>query len=170
MTGRTILILGGARSGKSTFAERKCIELGGERIYLATAEALDDEMRQRIAQHRGRRGGDWKTVEAPIDLLNQLEAYAHAGSTVLVDCVTLWLSNLMGRDMDPQVAIDRLAAGLHALKGNVVLVSNEVGLGIVPDNALARAFRDVAGLANQRLAAAADEVYFVVAGIPMRMK
>jgi adenosylcobinamide kinase/adenosylcobinamide-phosphate guanylyltransferase len=163
------LILGGARSGKSARAEALTLAVAGDgpAVYLATSEAGDAEMETRIAEHRARRGQHWTTKEAPLDLVDAL-----AGETrpVLVDCLTLWLSNLMaaGRDVDREG--DRLAhaVGRHATP--LVLVSNEVGMGIVPDNALARAFRDHAGRLHQKIAAVSDRVELVVAGLPLVLK
>jgi adenosylcobinamide kinase / adenosylcobinamide-phosphate guanylyltransferase len=168
MSGRSVLVLGGARSGKSRFAEGLALGHAGARVYIATAQPGDREMAARIAAHKDRRGPEWSTVEAPIGLVEALETAADG--FVLIDCVTLWISNLLlGRlDIVPRVA--RLAEALRARPGTVVVVSNEVGLSIVPDNALARRFRDEAGLANQCLAQACDEVVFVAAGLPLRLK
>ena len=166
----SVLVLGGARSGKSRYAEDRTVRAGGEKIYIATAEALDTEMSDRIRLHRERRGAEWRTFEVPIDLARALEAHAGPGRAVLVDCVTLWLSNLMAAGGDVAREVGRLADVLPSLAGTVVLVSNEVGMGIVPENALARAYRDEAGLANQMLAAVCDEVVFVAAGLPMKLK
>jgi adenosylcobinamide kinase / adenosylcobinamide-phosphate guanylyltransferase len=164
-----ILITGGARSGKSVRAEARAKAFVGKPVYIATAEALDAEMRERIARHRARRGSEWIEHETPLELVPALNA-TDGGGARLVDCLTLWLSNLMhaGRDWSKETI--RLAETLHAQKSPVVLVTNEVGLGIVPDNALARQFRDAAGIMNQMIAQAADEVEFVVAGLPMRVK
>ncbi|WP_207903614.1 bifunctional adenosylcobinamide kinase/adenosylcobinamide-phosphate guanylyltransferase [Rhodovulum marinum] len=164
-----ILVTGGARSGKSRHAEARARGLPGERVYIATARADDDEMRARIARHIADRGDGWTTIEAPVDLVGALDRSDGRGPR-LVDCLTLWLSNLMleGRDWEPEAAA--LVAALARQKSPVVMVSNEVGMGIVPDNALARAFRDAQGWLNQRVAAIADEVEFVVAGLPMRVK
>lgn len=164
------LILGGARSGKSVFAEGLCEGQPGDCVYLATAEARDDEMATRIAEHRARRGGRWSTSEEPLDLAGALARAASADRTVLVDCLTLWLSNLLERNRDIEAETATLVARLDRLEGPVVLISNEVGLGIVPDNALARAFRDHAGRLNQAVASAAQRVVFVAAGLPMIMK
>ena len=168
MTGRSILVLGGARSGKSRFAESLAVGFAGEKIYIATAQPGDEEMAARIAAHRGRRGPEWSTVEAPVELVEALEKAA--GNVVLIDCVTLWVSNLLLAGAEVAPSIERLAEALRAQAGTVVVVSNEVGLGIVPDNALARRFRDDAGLANQRLAQACDEVVLVAAGLPLKLK
>jgi adenosylcobinamide kinase / adenosylcobinamide-phosphate guanylyltransferase len=168
VSGRSVLVLGGARSGKSRFAEGLALGHAGARVYIATAQPGDEEMAARIAAHKDRRGSEWSTVEAPIGLVEALETAADG--FVLIDCLTLWISNLLlGRlDIAPRVA--RLAEALRARPGTVVVVSNEVGLSIVPDNALARRFRDEAGLANQCLAQACDEVVFVAAGLPLRLK
>ncbi len=166
----SLLVLGGARSGKSGYAEERCAAVSGERTYIATAEAFDLEMMARIRLHQERRGGSWSTIEAPIDLAAALERSAGPGRVVLVDCLTLWLSNMMGKSMNVAGEVGRLADMLPTLAGTVVLVSNEVGMGIVPENALARAFRDEAGLAHQMLAAVCDEVVFVAAGLPITMK
>jgi adenosylcobinamide kinase/adenosylcobinamide-phosphate guanylyltransferase len=158
------LVLGGARSGKSAYAESLFPEGGA---YLATAGIGDGEMAERIAKHQARRGGHWRTVEAPLDLAQALDAQPGAA---LVDCLTLWLSNLMFAERDIDGATAELEAALLRHLGPVALVANEVGLGIVPDNALARAFRDRAGLLNQRLAAKAGRVVLVAAGLPLVLK
>jgi adenosylcobinamide kinase / adenosylcobinamide-phosphate guanylyltransferase len=164
---RLTLVLGGARSGKSRYAERLITALPPPWIYVATAEACDAEMAERIAEHRTRRGVGWRTIEAPHDVASVLAADEGA---ILVDCLTMWLSNRMlaGADMDAEIA--GLEAALDAGRRPAVLVSNEVGSGIVPDNALARRFRDLQGHLNQRLAARADRVVLVVAGLPLTVK
>jgi adenosylcobinamide kinase/adenosylcobinamide-phosphate guanylyltransferase len=162
-------VLGGARSGKSTHAERLVSARAAPWTYIATAQAYDGEMRQRIAEHRARRGEGWETVEAPSDLVGALEAVPD-GRAVLVDCLTLWLTNHMLADSDMVVECDRLIGTLSRPRGPWVVVSNEVGLGIVPDNALARRFRDAAGLLNQQVAAAAGSVLMMVAGLPLKVK
>jgi adenosylcobinamide kinase/adenosylcobinamide-phosphate guanylyltransferase len=161
------LVLGGARSGKSRYAESLMAALPPPWIYLATAEARDAEMAERIAAHQTRRGTGWRTVEEPHDVASVLAADEGA---ILVDCMTLWLSNRMlaGADMDAEIAA--LEAALDGHLWPAVLVSNEVGFGIVPDNELARRFRDLQGRLNQRLAARADRVVLVVAGLPMVVK
>jgi adenosylcobinamide kinase/adenosylcobinamide-phosphate guanylyltransferase len=164
-----ILITGGARSGKSTRAEARARAFTGKPVYVATAEALDGEMRERIATHRARRGNDWLEREVPLELIEALVETDGAGAR-LVDCLTLWLSNLLHAGRDWASEAKRLADALSRQKSPVVLVTNEVGLGIVPDNALARQFRDAAGILNQTIARVADEVEFVVAGLPMRVK
>jgi adenosylcobinamide kinase/adenosylcobinamide-phosphate guanylyltransferase len=162
------LVLGGARSGKSRFAEG--LLDGASRTYLATAEPGDAEMAARIAAHRARRGDGWATVEEPLELVPALRRSATAGGGVLVDCLTLWLANLLAAGRDPGAAAGALVEALPDLPGEIVLVSNEVGLGIVPDNALARAFRDHAGGLHQAVAAVAQRVYWVAAGLPLLMK
>lgn len=164
-----ILITGGARSGKSKHAEMRTRAFPGQPVYVATAEALDAEMETRIAKHRARRGTDWVEREVPLDLVPALVA-TDGGGARLVDCLTLWLSNLMHAERNWEDEMNALAATLLNLQSPVVLVTNEVGLGIVPDNALARGFRDAAGIMNQTIAAVADEVEFVVAGLPMKLK
>ncbi len=164
-----ILITGGARSGKSVRAEARAKAFAGKPVYIATAEALDAEMHERIANHRARRGNEWIEHETPLELVAALKA-TDGGGARLVDCLTLWLSNLMHAGQDWSNETTRLAERLRAQKSPVVLVTNEVGLGIVPDNALARQYRDAAGLMNQLIAQAADEVEFIVAGLPIRVK
>jgi adenosylcobinamide kinase / adenosylcobinamide-phosphate guanylyltransferase len=160
------LVLGGARSGKSAHAEALLTALPPPWTYVATAQGYDEEMRERIAVHRARRGAGWETVEAPLDL----PAALVSGSPVLVDCLTLWLTNLLLGGHDIAAATLALEAALAGRAAPTVLVGNEVGLGIVPENALARKFRDEAGRLHQRLAARADSVLFMVAGLPMRVK
>ena len=164
-----ILITGGARSGKSVRAEARARAFAGQPVYIATAQAHDDEMRERIARHRARRGNAWLERETALELVPAL-AETDGGGARLVDCLTLWLSNLMLAERDWAEETTRLADALAAQKTPVVLVTNEVGLGIVPDNALARAFRDASGLMNQTIARVASEVELVVAGLPMRVK
>jgi adenosylcobinamide kinase/adenosylcobinamide-phosphate guanylyltransferase len=166
---QTTLVLGGARSGKSRYAEQVVMSSSPPWTYIATAESFDDEMTARIAQHKSRRSQDWQTIDAPLDLAGALAALPRS-ATVLVDCLTLWLSNLMLADRDIDAEIQRLEATMLAHVGPLVLVSNEVGFGIVPDNALARRFRDFQGLLNQRIAARADRVVLVVAGLPLIVK
>ena len=168
--GPVTLVIGGARSGKSRHAQSLAEATGGALTFVATAEAFDDEMRARIARHRADRDTRWRTVEAPLDLAEAIAAHDAPGGVVLVDCLTLWTSNLLLRETDPEPAIAALIDQLAQARGRIILVANEVGWGIVPDNALARAFRDLAGSINQRVAAAADRVDFVVAGIAMPLK
>ena len=164
------LVLGGARSGKSAFAEKLVEAASPERLYLATGQAWDGEMEERITAHQQRRGEGWQTVEAPVKLAEALLANTMADRPVLVDCLTLWVTNLMLGEEDLDAAFDGLCSALPELQAPVVFVSNEVGLGIVPDNAMARAFRDHAGRLHQKIAGLADEVYFVAAGLPLKMK
>jgi adenosylcobinamide kinase/adenosylcobinamide-phosphate guanylyltransferase len=164
-----ILITGGARSGKSRHAEARVRAFPGRPVYIATAEALDEEMAQRIAQHRARRGSEWVVREVPLDLVPMLIA-TDGGGARLVDCLTLWLSNLLHSKRDWSQAVTELADAMSRQISPVVMVTNEVGLGIVPDNALARVYRDAAGIMNQTIAGVADEVEFVVAGLPMKLK
>ena len=164
---RVSLILGGARSGKSG---RALALAGAPHVFIATAEALDGEMRDRIALHRAERGESWGLVEEPLELAEAIRVNAAEGATLVVDCLTLWLSNLMHHERDIAVASDGLVAALAAAPGRVVLVSNEVGMGLVPVNALGRDFRDAQGRLNQRIAGVADHVEFVAAGLPLVLK
>ena len=168
--GKSILITGGVRSGKSRHAEERTLVLGQPAIYIATAEAHDAEMADRIARHQARRGPEWRTIGAPLDLLGALRDTDSDGAPRLVDCLTLWLSNLMLSGQDWEAASDALAAALPDLRAPVVFVTKEVGAGIVPENALARAFRDAAGLVNQKVATASDELWLCVAGHPLKVK
>ncbi len=163
------LVLGGARSGKSRYAEWLIETYPPPWIYVATAEANDEEMAERIAAHSDRRGSDWQTVEVPHALVDALTAEP-AGAAILVDCLTLWLCNLMERGADIESQIAALKETLANRTGPTVLVSNEVGLGIVPDNALARRFRDLQGRLNQDLATQAARVVMMVAGVPVPVK
>jgi adenosylcobinamide kinase/adenosylcobinamide-phosphate guanylyltransferase len=170
-------VLGGARSGKSRYAESLVTALPPPWIYVATAEAGDAEMAERIAHHRARRGDGWRTIEAPHDLATAL-TQAGNDAPVLVDCLTLWLSNRMlaeadvmiGMKVDLEAEAAQLEAAVAGRRAPAVLVSNEVGFGIVPDNALARRFRDLQGRLNQRMAACADRVVLMVAGLPLVVK
>jgi adenosylcobinamide kinase / adenosylcobinamide-phosphate guanylyltransferase len=162
------LVLGGARSGKSRYAESLIAPLPPPWLYVATAEALDFEMSERIAAHRARRGAQWRTIEAPRDLAAALATSTQAPT--LVDCLTLWLSNLLLAEADIEAETARLETALAAAQAPVVLVANEVGSGIVPDRPLGRRFRDLQGTLNQRLAARADRVVLMVAGLPLAVK
>jgi adenosylcobinamide kinase / adenosylcobinamide-phosphate guanylyltransferase len=162
------LVLGGARSGKSRFAEELIENAAGPALYLATAEPRDEEMRARIAAHRAHRSAHWTTTEEPLELVNAL--LAEETRPVLIDCLTLWLSNLMGAKRDIGFETARLFSVLPKAKTPVVLVANEVGLGIVPDNAMAREFRDQAGRLNQSIARLAQRVVFMAAGLPLTLK
>ncbi|MDP4024053.1 bifunctional adenosylcobinamide kinase/adenosylcobinamide-phosphate guanylyltransferase [Methylobacterium sp. NEAU 140] len=164
---RLTLVLGGARSGKSAYAEGVIEACPGPWLYLATAQSFDAEMAERIALHRDRRGAGWRTRDVPLALP---EALSEAQGPVLVDCLTLWLTNLMLAEADLAAASEALAAACRTAPGPVALVANEVGLGIVPENALARRFRDEAGRLHQRLARLADRVVLTVAGLPLVVK
>lgn len=165
-----LFVLGGARSGKSRYAQARAEAISDRRIYIATAQAFDAEMEERIAQHQADRGEGWETVEAPLDLPETIVASAAPDRVVLVDCLTLWTSNLLLADRAPEAETVRLIKALADAQGPVVLVANEVGLGIVPDNALARRFRDIAGQINQATAAAANECVVLFAGLPLVLK
>jgi adenosylcobinamide kinase/adenosylcobinamide-phosphate guanylyltransferase len=167
--GKTILITGGARSGKSVIAETKALSYGKPAIYIATAEVRDQEMAARVAEHRARRGQDWQDHAAPFDLTGALAETDGRGPR-LVDCLTLWLTNLMLADRDWRAEAAALCAALPGQKSPVIIVTNEVGQGIVPENRLARDFRDASGILNQWVAAAVDEVFLAVAGLPMKVK
>jgi adenosylcobinamide kinase/adenosylcobinamide-phosphate guanylyltransferase len=163
----TTLVLGGTRSGKSNYAESLA---RGEKYYVATAEISDGEMRERIGAHQLHRGDSWQTIEEPLELARALQGIDAKGRFILVDCITIWISNLMHTNRGVKSEVERLCDILKGMKAKVVLVSNEVGQGIVPDNALARAFRDEQGFANQRLAEAVSEVVFIMAGLPIVLK
>jgi len=165
-----VLVLGGARSGKSAFAERLVLASGRRPVYLATATAGDGEMAERIARHRSQRGPGWHTLEEPLELAATLRRQAGPDRAVLVDCLTLWLSNLVLAERDVEAETTRLLATLRDLPGPVVMVSNEVGLAIVPETPLGRSFRDAQGRLNHRVAAAASDVVLVAAGCPVRLK
>ena len=167
------LVLGGARSGKSAYAEHLVALAGGSGgpgLYVATAEAGDSEMAERIRRHRARRGDAWMTVEEPLELAEALRRYSAPGRPVLVDCLTLWLSNVMAAERDVDAEVAGLTGTLGRLAGSVFLVSNEVGLGLVPATPLGRAFRDHAGRLNQAVAQVADRVILVAAGLPLVLK
>ncbi|WP_176083899.1 bifunctional adenosylcobinamide kinase/adenosylcobinamide-phosphate guanylyltransferase [Martelella sp. HB161492] len=168
---RTVFILGGARSGKSRLAESWASARAGQHHYIATAEAGDAEMAARIARHRSMRGSFWQTHEAPFALVDVLADLSQGEApVVLVDCLTLWLSNLLLADRDIAAEGRRLAAFVETCTYPLFIVSNEVGQGIVPDNALARRFRDEAGFLNQAIAAVSGSVFFVAAGLPLKLK
>jgi adenosylcobinamide kinase/adenosylcobinamide-phosphate guanylyltransferase len=175
---QTIFITGGARSGKSRFAEQRAVSYGTPLCYLATAQSLDDEMGQRIRKHQQRRGDAWQTVEEPLHLAQALAVNDGIFNVILVDCLTLWLSNLLllyedlGEETETRIMdeVQRLTTTLRGMTTPVIIVSNEVGMGIVPDNRLGRMFRDIAGQANQIIAAAASEAWLVASGIPLKLK
>lgn len=164
------LVLGGARSGKSEYAEGLLSALQPPWIYVATGQPLDSEMSERVRLHQSRRGQNWITIEEPLGLAASLARADIAERPMLIDCLTLWASNLMHAGLDVDASCQAVASALQKRPGPTVLVSNEVGLGIVPDNALARRFRDEAGRINQRIAAVADKVILVVAGLPLTVK
>lgn len=168
---RSALVIGAARSGKSRFAERLALGTGLVPLYIATAEARDDEMAARVAAHRADRAGrGWTTIEEPLDVIGALSRSASTGQVVLVDCLTLWLSNLIEAGRDPDAEAAALATAVAGATGPVVLVTNEVGAGIVPINALARRFADAQGRLNQKIASAVTDVILVAAGQPLRLK
>ena len=166
---RRVFVTGGARSGKSAFAEGLA-QQGDDKIYIATGQARDKEMDERIRAHQQRRGHGWRTIEEPVELAGCVSRHAETGRFVLVDCLTLWLSNLIEAGAEPAKECARLCKAVTQAKGTLVLVSNETGQGIVPANQLARRFRDEAGWMNQQVAAACDEAYLVVAGLGLRLK
>ncbi|RWF11972.1 bifunctional adenosylcobinamide kinase/adenosylcobinamide-phosphate guanylyltransferase [Mesorhizobium sp.] len=169
VTGTLTLVIGGARSGKSAHAEKLATACPAPWAYIATAQAYDDEMRERIALHRSRRGEGWTTIDAPLDLVGAMEALPD-GRPVLIDCLTLWLTNHMLAEHDVEAECQGLADVLSRPRGPWFVVSNEVGQGIVPDNALARRFRDAAGRLNQQVAAVSDTVLLMVVGLPLKVK
>jgi adenosylcobinamide kinase/adenosylcobinamide-phosphate guanylyltransferase len=170
VTGSSLFVLGGARSGKSRYAQARAEALAGNPVFVASAEAFDDEMRDRIARHRADRDARWTTVEAPRALPAAVDALSATDAVVLVDCLTLWVSNLLLAEADIALAGRQLCDAIARFEGTLILVANEVGLGIVPDNALARAFRDAAGQLNQSVAATAREVVLLTAGLPLTLK
>lgn len=163
------LVLGGAASGKSLFAENLVLQSGGDPIYVATAQSFDDEMAKKIARHRDMRGPGWTTIEEPLNIPSAL-AMVKPGQPVLIDCATLWLTNVILGEHDVDAQSDDLVAAVSACVAPVVIVSNEVGQGVVPDNALSRKFRNAQGRLNQRLGAKADLVVAVMAGLPLVLK
>ena len=165
----TILVTGGARSGKSSFAEKRTKQLGSSLVYIATSEIIDSEMKGRVAEHQARRGSEWQTLHAPMNLAEAL-VEADGIGPCLVDCLTFWLNNLMFHNEDTVAATKGLITALKQRSDPVVLVTNEVGSGIVPENALARRFRDEAGRMNQTISQIADEVYVSISGIPLQIK
>jgi adenosylcobinamide kinase/adenosylcobinamide-phosphate guanylyltransferase len=169
-----MLVLGGAKSGKSSFALSVCSSLNKKRIFLATAQALDQEMEERIRRHKVERGSGWRTIEEPLKVAETIGSLDSKDTIILLDCLTLWLNNLyMEHEEDQETideAIDNLARQLADIRGAVVVVSNEVGMGIVPDNQLSRTYRDTAGYMNQRIARLAGKVVTVLAGLPLVLK
>ena len=171
---RTILFVGGARSGKSRLAQARAEAIadrtGGELVFIATAQPFDEEMRERIARHQSDRDERWRTIESPIDLPAAILREGGVGRILLIDCLTLWMSNLILSEADTDGAGEALVGSIAAAAARIMLVTNEVGMGIVPDNALARHFRDEAGRLNQRVAAAVEEAQLVAAGLSLRIK
>lgn len=165
-----IFILGGARSGKSSFALNEASKIKGQKAYIATAEALDSEMQQRIEEHKRNRGNDWDTFEEPIEIVSLIKDIHKKYDVILIDCLTLWLSNLMHSNKKIENEIQSFCSSLFTVHCSLFTVSNEVGMGIVPDNEVARRFRDFAGFLNQKISEIADEVYLVTAGIPVKIK
>ena len=178
---RIILVTGGARSGKSTFAEKLATKLqGGRKAYIATAQIFDEEMKHRIKIHQSRRGEDWRTFEAPFNAEIAIDEAAEQFDVILFDCMTIYISNFVCNfetldnfdliNLELRNIVDKLVEAAKKVRGTIIFVTNEVGAGIVPENKLARVYRDCAGIANQMLASQADEVYLVVSGIPMIIK
>ena len=170
MTASSLFVLGGARSGKSLYAQARAEAAGSRPVFVATAEAFDDEMGERIARHRADRDARWTTVEAARDLPAAIDALNSRETALLVDCLTLWVSNMLLAEADISRASRQLCDAISRFDGTLILVANEVGLGIVPDNALARAFRDAAGQLNQSVAATVQEVVLITAGLPLTLK
>jgi adenosylcobinamide kinase/adenosylcobinamide-phosphate guanylyltransferase len=164
------LVIGGARSGKSGFALTRASGIPGRKAYVATAQAFDEEMKERIEKHRQERSADWRTFEEPLALAGLLNEIGTEYNAIIVDCLTLWLSNQMMNSKDAMEEFEKLLPSIQSCNGQLFVVSNEVGMGIVPENAMARRFRDLAGTINRRMAEAAGSVYLVTAGIPLRIK
>ncbi len=163
-------IIGGARSGKSRFALKNASSNSGEKAYIATAEALDDEMRGRIEKHKRERSDEWITFEEPLKIASLINDFSSKYDVILIDCLTLWLSNLLLSNKQIVEEIDCLVSNLNTCKSSLYIVSNEVGQGIVPDNEIARLFREFSGLLNQKVSEISDEVYLMTAGIPLKIK
>ena len=174
MTTNLILVTGGTRSGKSSFAQNLAEAEEGRKVFIATAEPLDQEMKKRIALHKNKRPAGWSTVEEPIHLAKTLKKCGDAYEVLLIDCLTLWISNLLvNKSMDEKAILKKISAlvtSCREVHARVIMVTNELGMGIVPSNPLSRLYRDLVGEANQQVASEADEVYFLVSGIPMKLK
>lgn len=170
MKKKIIFITGGARSGKSSFAIAEASKAKGKKAYIATAEALDDEMKERIERHRKQRGNEWDTYEVPLRISEVIKKTEKDYKVIVIDCLTLWLSNLLHSGKDREREIKSFCRSLSTIHCSLYIVSNEVGMGIVPENEMARKFRDIAGVLNQKVAGIADEVYMAVAGIPVKIK
>jgi adenosylcobinamide kinase / adenosylcobinamide-phosphate guanylyltransferase len=163
-------VFGGARSGKSSFALKSASEMEGRKAYIATAQALDDEMKERIEKHKQERSSAWDTFEEPLHIPALLGGMTGKYGAVVIDCLTLWLSNLMHHGSDIEAEMEALIASARSCDAPLFVISNEVGLGIVPENRMARIFRDYAGVMNRRVASASDNVYLLAAGIPVKIK
>lgn len=171
MKKKIVFITGGARSGKSSFALKETGKIKGKKAYIATAQALDEEMRERIEKHKLDRGQEWATFEAPIKIAELISKINGEYDVILLDCLTLWLSNVIHKNLGLESEIKKIIDALNELKHSTIyIVSNEVGMGIVPENKLARQFRDIAGILNQKIAEVSDEVYILAAGIPLKIK
>jgi adenosylcobinamide kinase/adenosylcobinamide-phosphate guanylyltransferase len=174
MSPHIVFITGGARSGKSSFALREASKIEGRKAFIATARPLDEEMRERIERHRQERGDEWDTYEEPLMIAGTIDAIRDQYSVIVIDCLTMWVSNLMMEEGRWKRRIEEFINCLNRLNGlnglNLFIISNEVGMGIVPDNEMARLFRDIAGYLNQRVAEMADEVYLIVSGIQVKIK
>lgn len=172
---KVVFVTGGAKSGKSSFALSEAEKIKGKKAYIATAEALDEEMKDRIEKHKVERGKGWDTYEEPLKITEVIKKIEGEYGAIVVDCLTLWLSNLLHADQDITSEIEKLVEifrdpGLQTPNSELFIVSNEVGTGVVPENKLAREFRDLAGTMNRKVAAVSDEVFMVVAGIPVKIK
>ncbi len=170
MNKRIVFITGGARSGKSRFVLKEASGVSGKKAFIATAQALDDEMKQRIERHKLERGDGWDEYEEPLKIVDVIRNIEGKYSVIAIDCLTLWLSNLLMNDKNVEKEIESFCRSLFTVHCSLFVVSNEVGMGIVPENEMTRKFRDMAGLLNQKIADAADEVYMVVSGIPIKIK
>ncbi len=175
MNRKLVFITGGARSGKSSFVLKEASKINGKKAFIATAEALDKEMRQRIENHKRQRGNDWVTYEEPLRIVGTIKEIESKYSVIIIDCLTLWLSNLIHANSNIYQEIENLVnviknSPLITRHSSLFIVSNEVGMGIVPENEMARRFRDIAGILNQKVAEISDEVYVFVAGIPLKIK
>ncbi len=173
MVKETTLIIGGCRSGKSSQAMQLAEQIAGQKIFIATCVPQDKEMEQRVLRHQQQRSSDWETLEVPVLLPESIHKYSEEGQVILVDCLTLWINNLIMDDENPaniDMQIQKLTQSIEKAECPVILVSNEVGTGIVPENKLARLFRDIAGFANQKVASCVDSVIWMVAGIPVKIK
>jgi adenosylcobinamide kinase/adenosylcobinamide-phosphate guanylyltransferase len=170
MSKKIVFITGGVRSGKSSFVLKEASKIPSKKVYIATAEALDEEMRERIEDHKRKRGRDWDTYEEPIKIADVIKNIKDQYSVIVIDCLTLWLSNLFLNNKNVEKEIEYFCCSLSTVHCPLFIVSNEVGMGIVPENKMARNFRDMAGILNQKVAKISDEVYVVVAGIPLKIK